>query len=286
MTIDVKKTLKNSEIRVRYITHSNRFIDCQRTRRQEIEDLEYGLYDFSKYNNISESKTFKKKEIDFICQEMAAATFLLTINYKEKDSIINKTIKKYNDDFADANITYESKRRMLFEQALEKKVYPKLKNLLADYINALNQDFTRYPNFLTLQVYSEVHTYLRYKYTECCKIFSKHFKAKYIYEYISDRESIWDSNYDYDVDRNEKLSITLAEKATDEAINSIKEQSLTAFFDFKNSDKPPYSQRYKALTGREPQVPKALFNMHKMAAIPAAFPTATSKNSIDESEFM
>ena len=52
-------------------------------------------------------------------------------------------------------------------------------------------------------------------------------------------------------------------------------------FNSKNLAQPPYRERYKALTGREPQVS---FNEHKLASIPGAF--FCIGNPIDESGFL
>ena len=271
MTIDVKKLLKNPEIQARYITHSNRFIDCQRTLKEEFRDLEYSLYDFSNYKDVSDSTKFEDKEIEFISQEMAAAKLLLTIDYKEKDAILNKfkhfCFSSNHSRFADAGrlAKCKSERYMLLEEALKTCVFPELKASLADKVDALKQDFTRAPNSLTLQVYRHISEYFRDKNTKIEAIFLNHFNY----------------NYTQDNNQNTKLSVSLAIKASEQAVKSIRTEDLITYFNSKNLAQPPYRERYKALTGREPKVS---FNQHKLASIPGAF--SSIGDPIDESGYL
>ena len=82
---------------------------------------------------------------------------------------------------------------------------------------------------------------------------------------------------------NTEISVSLAKKASEEAIVLIRKNSLIGFFNANNPGKMTYQERYKHLTGREYTQP---YNKHKMAAVPAAFFPTTSKNNIDETAFM
>lgn len=291
--INMNEIFQNTEIKLRYGIVANRFIDCTRTSRQETVDLEYGLARFCDYSHVNENTTFTKEEVDIVPQKMIASWLLLSTDYKERNSIINK-IKYFvfhgnNPSFAtigdaDKWHGYKRERYILLNQALERQVLPKLKTPLADDVDALRVDYTSATNFLTLEVYSHTPMYLHSKYTEICDIFFDHFNSNYVIENPSFIHWIPNSwKYHVDQNQNKNLSVILAKKAVAKAITTIEGENLIAHFDRKNAGQPPYAQRYKTLTGREPTVP---FNRHNLACIPAAFSNIANPSEIDETAYL
>nr|YP_009033579.1 hypothetical protein FL50_p001 [Klebsormidium flaccidum]AHZ10961.1 hypothetical protein [Klebsormidium flaccidum] len=307
---DVNKGIKNYEILDDFANHVKEMADCKRTHTEDCHDTESGLIYFSNYGNIEDSTKLSRYQKNIIKDQMSVSYLLVKTDFRQNDSGFNR-LKHSLSDSSHLNLMlgeregdisiYKEDRSIIFERSFEKKVYPFLKKCLAETLKCLRQDFTVFPNGLTPQVCAYAHRFFRIQYDKTREIFRHYlnlpYETKYKYPFLYGLR-----------DLNTQNSVTLAEKASQEAIALIKKETLIASFNSIHAGQPTYQDRYKKLTGRDDSISYAKnqsavshnkpqsavshnkpqlavsHNKHQMAAVPDAYHTPTTQ--IDETGYL